>query len=182
MFEQYTESNDTDSTADARDPDATADACGDPPIASNNGRSIILIVAFLTFMPGSLILYFWLGDRPGGIQFASMIGYTGATILYTFSANRGMQRYLFDCPYVRSQFRPLALRHLGFLAALVLLQTALLSLRPHLSPWWFVESIGSRDMPPVYLLIAIPCGALLYGEIMTNRSLLKRAHPDANSV
>ncbi len=173
MFEEYlgAESNDTDSTADA---------CGTHPTVSP-GRFILFTVDFLAMMPGSLVLFFWLGDRPGGIQFASMIGYTAATILYTFSANRGMQRYLFDCPYVRSQFGSLAVRHIGFLVALFLLQTVILSLRPHLSRWWFSESIGSRHMSPFYLLMSIPCGVLLLTEMMTNRSLLKRAHTAASS-
>ena len=114
MFEQYqgAVSSDTDHA------DWTADDCGAPPIASL-GRFILFTVAFLTMLPGSLILFFRLGDTRYGIQFASVVGYSAATILYTFSANRGMQRYLFECPYVRSQFGSLAVRHMGFLVALL---------------------------------------------------------------
>jgi len=178
MFEQYssTESSDT-----ADHTDWTADACGETPIASPH-RFILFMVAFLTMLPGSLILFLWLGDKPFGTQFASMTGYTAATILYTFSANRGMQRYLFDCPYVRSQFGCLAVRHIGFLTALVLLQTVLLSIRPHLSPWWMTEGFGPRGMPPFVFAMFVLCGTLLIAEIMTNRSLLKRAHATANSA
>ena len=90
MFEQ-------DLDAQSNDADRTTDACGEPPTYSPD-RFVLFTVAFLTMFPGSLILFMWLGDRPFGVQFASMIGYTAATILYTFSANKGMQRFLFDCP------------------------------------------------------------------------------------
>jgi hypothetical protein len=177
MFEQYPSTESSDTTDHT---DWTADACGETPIASPD-RFIIFAAAFLTMLPGSLILFLSLGDRPFGTQFASMIEYTAATILYTFSANRGMQRYLFDCPYVCSQFRRLAVRHIGFLVALFLLQTTILSLRPHLSLWWMTEGIGPRGMPPFVFAMFALCGALLIAEIMTNRSLLERAHPDADS-
>jgi len=177
LFEQYS----SDESGDAGHTDWTADACGETPIASAN-RFIIFMGAFLTMLPGSLILFFWLGDRPFGIQFASIIGYTAATILYTFSANRGMQRYLFECPYVRSQFRRLAVRHIGFLTALVLLETVILSIRPHLSPWWMTEGFGPRGMPPFVFAMFVLCGTLLIAEIMSNRSLLKRAHATTNSA
>src|ERR1700744_5270372 len=103
MFEQYSssESSDTDHT------DWTADACGETPVASPD-RFILFTAAFLTMLPGSVILFIWLGDTQFGIQFASIVGYTAAMILYTFSANKGTQRFLFDCPYVRSELRRLA--------------------------------------------------------------------------
>ena len=123
------------------------------------------------------ILFFQLKDQPFGIQFASIVSYTAATILYTFSANRGMQRFLFNCPYVRSQFGRLTLRHLGFIVALFLLETAGLRIMPQLSAWWFVES-GPRGMTPFYIAMGTICGALLLAEVLTNRSLLERAHND----
>ncbi len=117
-------------------------------------------------LPGSPILFIWLEDRPFGIQLASIMGYSAATILYTFSANRGMQRYLFECPYVRSQFRRLAVRHIGFLVGHFLLQTALISIRPRLSPWWMTASVGPRGMPPFTFVMLTFCGALLLAEII----------------
>ena len=175
MFEQYSNDSSAESS-DTDHPDWTSDACGETPVASPD-RFVLFAIAFLTMLPGSLILFLWLGDKPFGTQFASVIGYTAATILYTFSANRGMQRYLFNCPYVRSQFRRLAVRHICFLTALILLQTAILSIRPHLSPWWMTEGFGPRGMPPFILLMGVLCGALLIAEIVTNRSILQRAHP-----
>jgi hypothetical protein len=178
MFEQYSSESNAESS-DTEHPDWTADACGETPIASPD-RFIIFAAAFLIMIPGSVILFFWLGDTRYGIQFTSIIGYSAATVLYTFSANRGMQRYLFDCPSVRSQYRRLVVRHICFLTVLVLLQTAILSIRPHLSPWWMTEGFGPRGMPPFLTLMFTLCGALCIAEIVSNRSLLQRAHPAAN--
>ena len=172
MFEQSLD-------AQSSDTDRTADACGEPPTFSA-GRFALFTSVFLAMVPGSIILFICLGNRPYGIQLASVAGYTAATILYTFSANRGMQRYLFDCPYVRSQFGRLAIRHTCFLAALFLLETVALSIRQHLSSWWLVASGGHKSMPPFITAMFILCGALLLVEIMTNRSLLNRAHTAAN--
>jgi hypothetical protein len=82
-------------------------------------RSILFTFVFLTFIPGGMILLFFLSDRPYGVQAASMVSYTAAVILYTFSANRGMQRFLFRCPFVRRQLPVLAWRHAYFLVALL---------------------------------------------------------------
>jgi hypothetical protein len=167
MFEQ-------DLDAAQVDLDRTSDACGQPATFSS-GRFLIFLPIFLTMMPGSAVLFICFGDMTYGIQFASIIAYTAATILYTFSANRGMQRYLFSCPYVRSQLPRVAIRHIAFLAALFILITAALQVRPHLSHWWLAP-IGPRGTPPLIDGVFILCGSLLLTEIMTNRSLLKRAH------
>jgi hypothetical protein len=172
MFEQ-------DLDAESSAPDATADACGETPIVSP-GRFWIFTAALITMIFIGPALFLWLKDQTGGIQFASVVSYTAATILYTFSANRGMQRFLFNCPYVRSQFRRLTLRHVGFIVALLILETAGLEIMPHLSSWWFAES-GPRGMTPFYIAMAAVCGTLCLAEVITNRSILERAHDDANT-
>ena len=171
MFEQFEQ----DANSQSSERDWTADACGETPIATP-GRFALFTAAFLTMLPGSVILFIWLGDTRYGVQFASMVGYTAAAILYTFSANRGMQRYLFDCPYVRSQFGRLAVRHAGFLAAQFFIQTAALSFRPKLPPWWLTEGPGAKDMPPFVVVMFGLSGTLLLAEVLTNRSILERAH------
>ena len=173
MFEQYLDAAQVDS-------DRTSDACGEPPTASSD-RFLIFLATFLIMIPGGLVLFICLKDTAYGIQFASTIAYTAAAILYTFSANRGMQRYLFSCPYVRSQLPRIAIRHLTFLAALLILITAAHQIRPHLPPWWFTEN-GPRGMPPFIVALGILCGLLLLTEIMTNRSLLKRAHTEPDDL
>jgi len=171
MFEQF----DQDADAQSGRTGWTADACGETPIATP-GRFALFAAAFLIMIPGSVTLFLWLGDTRYGVQFASIIGYTAAAILYTFSANRGMQRYLFDCPHVRSQFGRLAVRHTGFLAVQFVLQTAALSIRPKLSPWWLTEGAGPKAMSPFVLVMFGISGTLLFAEVLTNRSMLDRAH------
>jgi len=140
-------------------------------------RFVLFTLVFL-IMVGS-VLFALLVDLPYGIQLASLVGYTGAVILYTFSANRGNQRYLFRCPFVRPQLPRLGVRHMGFLAVLFVLQTEALRLRPRLSPSWFVAS-GWRGTTRFELALEIICAALALIEIATNRSFLNRAHLEYN--
>lgn len=125
-------------------------------------------------MPGSLALFIFLSRYPYGIQLASMVGYTAAVILYTFSANRGLPRYLFTCPVVHQQFYRLTVRHFGFLVAVFIVETLALKLRSRIPPSWLVAS--GKNMPPFVTALFVLVGVLLLTEVMTNRSLLKRAH------
>ena len=129
---------------------------------------------FFGHVVGSGALFIWLSDRPYGIPIGSSVAYTGAILLYTFAANRGMPRYLFRCPIVRQEMSRLARRHAGFLALLILLQTVAIGLKGQLPTWW-LNSKG-EDMPPFYLALLIAGGVLAFVEIMTNRSVLERAH------
>lgn len=137
-------------------------------------RFVLFTLIFLIFIPGSAVIFILLADRPYGIQLGSFVCYTAGVILYTFSSNRGMQRYLFRCPFVRHGLPSLALRHMGFLAVLFVLQTGALELRPYMPDFWFVAS--GRNIPPFTIVLAIVCGALAFTHILTNRSLLDRAH------
>jgi hypothetical protein len=139
-------------------------------------RFVFFTLVFLTMVPGSLVLFILLGDRPYGIQFASMVAYTAAVVLYTFARNRGLQRYLFDCPFVRRVLPRLALRHVVFLIALFVLETLALQLRPHLPAFWLVASSGRRSMPPFTMMLFILCGCLALAQIISNRAILDRAH------
>jgi hypothetical protein len=114
---------------------------------------------------GGVSLFVWLGNRPFGIQVASLIPYTCAIVLYTFAANRGLPRYLFGCPLVRRQMPRLAIRHLGFLVVLFVLQTEVIHFRSHLPGSW-----------PLGTTIAVICAIVGFSQIMSNRSLLNRAH------
>jgi hypothetical protein len=149
------------------------DRCRERPTFSGD-RFLIFLPVFLAIMPGSLILFIWLEDRPFGIQFASMIGYSAAAFLYTFSSNRGLPRYLFTCPAVQGQLSRLAVRHLAFIIALLISETTALQLRPKLSDWWLTAR--GKDMPPFVAAVSIVCGSLLLAQVLTNRSLLKNAH------
>jgi hypothetical protein len=150
-----------------------SDSCSKQPKFSAK-RFFLFLPVFLTMIPGSFILFIFMGDRPYGIQLASVIGYSAAAVLYTFSSNRGLPRYLFSCPIVRGQLYRLTLRHFAFLIALFAVETIALQIRPRMPGWWFVAR--GRNMPPFTLAMFILCGSLLLTQVLTNRSALKRAH------
>jgi hypothetical protein len=139
-------------------------------------RLLLFTLLFLVFLPGGMILFFVLYGTPFGVQAASVLSYTAGAMLYTFSSNKGMPRYLFLCPFVRSELSRLALRHCYFLAVLIVLQTTAIHLRSYLSPYWLAADGRSKSMPPFVTALLVTCLALLLIEVLTNRSLLERSH------
>jgi hypothetical protein len=136
-------------------------------------RFAVFALLLLT-VPSTGILLFLLEDRPYAIQLCSIAGYTAAVALYTFSRNRnGNQPFLL----VRGQIPQLNRRHLGFLTALFIVQTMALKFRPNLPAYWITPS--SKDASPFAIILGIFCLCLAVVEILTNRSLLERAHESA---
>jgi len=138
-------------------------------------RILAFVPVILLIGPGSVVLFVMLQEFPYGTQFASLIVYTAATVLGTFSAAKGQQRYLFTCPVVGSQLSRLFQRHVGFLAALFMVETAAFHLRPHLSAYW-------RTGKPFEVTVGILCLCLYSAQMFSNRFLLKRAHLERSPV
>jgi hypothetical protein len=143
-------------------------------------RFFLFSLLFLTLCPGSLLLFIYLGDRPFGFQLASVLCYTAFIVLFTFSHYRDQQRYLFTCPVVRHQRSRLVYRHIAFLAALFGVETLALKLRPRLPESWVVAS--GRSMPTFVLILFIFSGGLAFAQLLTNRSILNKAHSRKLSV
>jgi hypothetical protein len=146
-------------------------------------RFIIFLPVFLAMTAGSALLFFLFADTPFGIQSAALVGYTSAIVLYTFSANRGLPRYMFSCPIVRAQLPKLAKRHIAFASVLLVLLSVALHLRQQLPPWWLVSTGASRSLPPLTTALFVLAACLALTQILTNRSILERAHrerADAN--
>jgi hypothetical protein len=142
-------------------------------------RVAVFTLLLLTVIGGGIFLAL-MEYRPYGIQLVSMLIYTAAVALYTFSRNRNVaQRFLLSCPVVRRQLPRLIRRHLGFLAALVIAQTTALNLRPNLPAHWVTPS--SRDASPFALILGVLCVCLAIVQTLTNRSLLDRAHLSAQT-
>lgn len=142
-------------------------------------RLVVFVLLFLTVIGGGICLAL-LEYRPYGIQLTSMVIYTAAVALYTFSRNRnGAQPFLLSCPIVRRQLPRLIRRHLGFLVALFIAQTTALRLRPNLPVQWITPS--SRDASPFTLILGVLCLCLAIVQILTNRALLDRAHLSAQT-
>jgi hypothetical protein len=137
-------------------------------------RFILFSLLLLTLCPGGVLLFIYLGNRPFGFQFASVLCYTSFIVLFTFSHYRDQQRYLFTCPVVRSQRLRLVYRHFAFITALFAVETLALTLRPRLPESWVVAS--GRSMPPFVIILFILSGGLALAQLLTNRSILLKAH------
>jgi len=153
----------------------TDDACLTQP--SSLLRFAVFALLLLT-VPSTGVLLFLLEGQPYGIQLSSIVGYTAAVALYTFSRNRnGNQPFLLSCPVLRGQIPRLIRRHLGFLTALLISQTMALKFQSNLPAHWITPT--SRDASPFAIILGIFCRCLAIVEILTNRSLLDRAHDSA---
>jgi hypothetical protein len=158
--------------SDLKDPCLTRDYISFP-------RLVVFALLFLTCIGGGISLAL-LKYRPYGVQSASMVMYTAAVALYTFSRNRnGAQPFLLSCPVVRHQLPRLIRRHLGFLGALFIAQTTAFKLRPNLPVHLVTPS--SRDASPFAIILGVFCLCLAIAQVLSNRSLLENAHLSAQS-
>ncbi len=129
----------------------------------------IIIVMFVSFF-----FLLSMADLPYGTQLGSLVPYTTFVGLGTFSAQRGMQPYFFECSIVRQTVPRLLLRHGGFLAVIVLLETIALYLTRYMPASWLTAN--GRDGSPFDISLCVICLCLGGVEAFTNRSLLERAH------
>jgi hypothetical protein len=140
-------------------------------------RFVLLATLFLFLTLGSVPLFLLLTKRPYGVQEASVVVYTIFVVFFTFASTgtrtgKNIPPYMFTCPAVKAQVSRLLWRHLGFLVALFALQTLALDVRPSLSDWWNTDRKGT----PFELSLTLLCFGLGYAQVLTNRSLLDRAH------
>lgn len=120
--------------------------CQADPCLAQEGSILRLAVFALLFLtvPGGAVSLILLADRPYAIQLSSIVMYTAAVALYTFSRSRnGVQPFLLSCPVVRRQLPRLIRRHLGFLAAIFIVQTTALELRTNL-PAYLITPRGTN--------------------------------------
>jgi|SRR5581483_1718076 len=142
-------------------------------------RFVVLALLFLIIWGGVIFLILF-ANRPYGIQVSSMVIYTAAVALYTFSRNRNnMQPFLLSCPVVHRQIPLLIRRHVGFLAALFIVQTIALKLRPNLPARLITPSRSDASL--FAIILSGLCGSLAIVQVLSNRSLLQRAHLSAQA-
>jgi hypothetical protein len=151
--------------------------CQPDPCLTQKGsilRFTVLKLLFFTMLGGVVFLILF-ANRPYRIQVSSVVIDTAAVALYTFSRKRNnMQPFLLSCPVVRRQIPTLIRRHVGFLAALFLVQTTALKFRPNL-PEHLITPRGT-DPALFAVILGVLCGCLALVQILSNRSLLERAH------
>src|SRR5689334_15614681 len=87
-------------------------------------------------MFASFIFLFAIADLSYGIQLGSLIPYTAFVALGTFSAQRGMQPYFFECSVVQQTIPRLIGRHCSFLIVIILLETITLRLKRYMPASW----------------------------------------------
>jgi len=141
------------------------------------GRFVLLAALFLSWTIGSAPLFLLLMKRPYGFQGASVVVYTIFVVFFTFASTgtrtgKNIPPFMFTCPAVQTQVSRLLWRHLGFLVALVVLQTFSLAIRPNLPDWWNTGVKGT----PFEIALLFLCLGLGYTQIFTNRHLFDRAH------
>ena len=125
-------------------------------------------------MFASVLFLFAMADLPYGIQLGSLIPYTAFVALGTFSAQRGMQPYFFECSIVQQTLPRLLRRHCNFLVAIVLLETTALRLTRYMPPSWLSNT--GRNGSPFAISLVVICLCLASVQVFTNRTLLERAH------
>ena len=156
--------------------------CQPDPCLTQKGsilRFTVLTLLFFTMLGGVVFLILF-ASRSYGIQVSSAVMYTAAVALYTFSRNRNnMQPFLLSCAAVRGQIPTLIRRHVGFLAALLLVQTTALEFRPKL-PEHLIKPHGT-DPSLFAVILGVLCALLAVVHVLSNRSLLERAHRSAQA-
>lgn len=147
---------------------------------SSRPRLLLMSAIFVCMTVGSLPLFLVLISRPYGLQQASIISYTQFVVFFTFATTGNgpgggnVPGYKFTCPVVESQVPRLLWRHLIFLVVLFVLQTAMLAVHPHLPDWWNVQD--KKGMTAFDAALFFGCFAVAWTQILTNKSLLNRAH------
>jgi hypothetical protein len=147
---------------------------------SSRRRTLLMSAIFLCMTVGSVLLFLLLVSSPYGLQQASIVSYTLVVVFFTFATTgsgpggKNVPGYKFTCPAVEPQIPRLLWRHLICLAALFILQTAMLTIHPHLPDWWNVRD--KKGMTSFDAILFFACLSLVWAQIFTNKSLLKRAH------
>ena len=134
---------------------------------------------FLCMTVGSMLLVVLLRGTTYGLQVASLVFYTLFVLFFTFATtgSRGggnVPGYKFTCPAVEPQIPRLLWRHLTCLVALFVLETAALTVHPHLPDWWNIQD--KKGSAPFKIVLSFLGIGLAMAQILTNKSLLNRAH------
>jgi hypothetical protein len=128
----------------------------------------IIIVMFVSFF-----FLFMISSLPYGIQLGSLIPYTAIVALGTFSAQRRMQPYFFECSIVQQTMPRLLRRHLNFLVGIIFLETIALRLTRYMPASWLR---AGKDGSPFSITLCVICLCFASVQSFTNRTLLERAH------
>src|ERR1700751_1170292 len=99
-----------------------------------------LWIPIVIVMFASYIFLLAIADLPYGIQLGSLVPYTAFVALGTFSSQRGMQPYFFECSIVQQTIPRLIRRHCNFLVAIIFLETIALRLTRYMPASWLSKT------------------------------------------
>jgi hypothetical protein len=137
-------------------------------------RPAIFIPIVLLMFASMFVLFALSNNLSFGLQLGSIIPYTSFVFLGTFSAQRGMQPYFFECPIVETVLPILRQRYFAFLVTVLLLETAGLYLTRCMPAAWLVAR--GKDGSPFNMILFAVCICIASAEVWTNRTVLERAH------
>lgn len=143
------------------------------PVTLAEGLGVYALVLGLAF--GSLFAFISLGDQPYGIQFATLISYSGAVFIWTFFRTRGVRtKHSLSARYVREELPRLLMIHCAFFIAIFSLETWALDVRSSMPSWWLTAQ-GRKGMPPFDFALMLLVMGTAISEVFILRRILGRA-------
>ena len=134
---------------------------------------LALWIPIIIVMFASVFFCFAMANYPYGIQLGSLVPYTAFVALGTFSAQRGMQPYFFECSIVQQTMPRLLRRHFNFLVGIIFLETIALRLTRYMPASWLRTG---KDGSLFAITLCVICLCFASVQVFTNRTLLERAH------
>ena len=170
MFEQLDDPQETQPTAGS-----ALCVCYDHERSTLDRPALWIPIVIVMFASSFFLIA--MADLPYGIQLGSLIPYTAFVALGTFSAQRGMQPYFFECSIVQQTMPRLLRRHCTFLAAIIVLETTALCLTRYMPASWL--NTTGKSASPFAITLCLICLCFASVEVFTNRTLLERAHEES---
>jgi hypothetical protein len=141
--------------------------------------SIVEALTKFVFMSAWIVtvflLYVFLGDKPFGIQIATIIAYSGSVFCLVFFRWRFLdEAYNLRIEAVQEQIPRLLAIHLAFLGFIVAVLTLALFLRSQLPSFWFTERFGKHGSLFSHGLLLI-CTLAAVTQVFICRTILSRS-------
>jgi ABC-type xylose transport system permease subunit len=143
------------------------------PVTAGESLGVYGLILLLGF--GSLAVFITLGNRPYGMQTATLISYSGVIFIWTFFRTKGVNtKHSLSAPYVLEQLPRLLMIHFAYLLALFVLETQALDIRSSMPRWWLVAQ-GRKGMPPFDFALMLILMVIAVSQIFISRRILGRA-------
>ena len=136
--------------------------------------SLGVIAAYLVGVFGGLCIFVVLGERPFGVQVASIIVYTYFAFWYIFFPTRGLlDQYSLHDKRVQRRIPLLMAIHCAFLVLMFVGETVWFSMKSHLPSYWFTEH-GKRGRPLYVSVVIVSVTVVFFTEVLISRRILSR--------